>query len=193
MLTDKLKNYHIILGSGSPRRQHLLKELKVDFEIAKIDVIEEYPKYLHGNEITTFLAELKSKAYSKPLKENEVLITADTIVRVNGKIIGKPIDAKDAKAILKTLSGTEHEVISSVCLRSKHKKKTFSDTTDVFFKVLDEEEIDYYIETFKPFDKAGAYGIQEWLGYIGVIKIVGSYFNVMGFPVHKFYKEMMKF
>ncbi len=192
MLNKKLKDYRLILGSGSPRRKQFLKDLGLDFIVETKDVEEVYPKYLHGREITDYLAELKANAFINELKENDILITADTIVRFNGKVIGKPKDANDAKSMLKALSGQTHEVITSVCIKTMNKQTTIHDTTDVYFKVLTTEEIDFYVDNFKPFDKAGAYGIQEWLGYIGVEKIKGSHFNVMGFPVHKFYKEMMK-
>jgi len=193
MLHKKLQNYNIILASGSPRRQYFLKELKLEFTTKSIDVEEIYPPYLHGNEITGFLAQLKADAYKDELKDKDILITADTIVRCNGKILGKPTDKADAKNMLMLLSGNEHEVITSICIKTKKNMKIINDTTVVYFEQLNEEEIDYYISNYSPFDKAGSYGIQEWLGYIAVKKIKGSFFNVMGFPVHKFYKEMMKF
>jgi len=192
MLTDKLKNYQLLLASKSPRRQQFLKDLGLPFTTVSIDVEENYPKYLHGNEITSFLAELKADAYEQELKPNEILITADTIVRASGKILGKPKDVEAAKKILHILSNNQHEVITSVCIKTQDKTKIINDTTTVYFKKLTDEEIDFYIQNFKPFDKAGAYGIQEWIGYIGVKKIEGSFYTVMGFPVHKFYKEMMK-
>jgi len=191
MLNKKFKDYTIILASGSPRRQQILKDLGLDFIVKKKDIEEIYPKYLHGKEITNFLAELKAKAFADELKENDILITADTIVRFNGKVLGKPKDLEDAKAMLKELSGQAHEVITSICIKTIDKKVMINATTDVYFKKLTTDEIDYYVDTFKPLDKAGSYGIQEWLGFIGVQKIIGSYSNVMGFPVHKFYKEMM--
>ncbi|WP_456442603.1 Maf family nucleotide pyrophosphatase [Psychroserpens sp.] len=193
MLTKKLENFNIILASGSPRRQQFLKDLGLSFTVKFIDVEEIYPKYLHGNEITSFLAQLKADAYEETLKKNDILITADTIVRSNGKILGKPTDATDAKNMLLELSNQEHEVITSICIRTNTSTKIINDTTIVYFEKLSKEEIDYYIDKYAPFDKAGSYGIQEWLGYIAVKKIEGSFFNVMGFPVHKFYKEMMKF
>ncbi len=193
MLNKKLENYNIILASGSPRRQQILKDLGLNFTVKSIDVEEIYPKYLHGNEITSFLAELKTDAYEETLNENDILITADTVVRFNGRILGKPTDVQDAKKMLTELSNNEHEVITSICIRTSKETKIISDTTVVYFEKLNEEEIDFYIDNYAPFDKAGSYGIQEWLGYIAVKKIKGSFFNVMGFPVHKFYKEMMKF
>ncbi len=193
MLHNKLENYHIILASGSPRRQQFLKELGLQFTIKSIDVDEVYPKYLHGNEITGFLAQLKADAYEEELNDNDLLITADTIVRHNGKILGKPANRDDAKKMLSALSNQQHEVITSICIKTNTGTKIINDTTVVYFDTLKADEIDFYIDNFKPFDKAGSYGIQEWLGYIAVKKIEGSFFNVMGFPVHKFYKEMMKF
>jgi len=193
MLDKKLENYNIILASGSPRRQQFLKDLGITFIVKFIDVEEIYPKYLHGNEITRFLAQLKADAYEETLNTNDILITADTIVRSNGKILGKPTDATYAKKMLLELSNQEHEVITSICIRTNTNTKIINDTTIVHFEKLSEAEIDYYIDKYAPFDKAGSYGIQEWLGYIAVKRIEGSFFNVMGFPVHKFYKEMMKF
>jgi len=193
MLNDKLKNYNIILASSSPRRQQFLKDLGLQFTVQTIDIEEVYPKYLHGNEITSFLAELKANAFEYEINEKDILITADTIVRFSGKILGKPKDATDAKNMLKELSGQHHEVITSICIKTTKTSKIINDTTVVYFEKLSDEEIDFYIDKFKPFDKAGSYGIQEWIGFIGVRKIEGNYTTVMGFPVHKFYKEMMKF
>jgi len=191
MLNKKLENYRLILASGSPRRQQFLKDLNLDFIIKTKDVKEVYPKYLHGKEITDYLAKLKAKAFANELETNDILVTADTIVRFNGKVLGKPKDADDAKAMLRELSGQAHEVITSVCIKTVDKQILINDSTDVYFKELTDDEINFYIDNFKPFDKAGSYGIQEWLGYVAVKKIKGSFFNVMGFPVHKFYKEMM--
>ena len=193
MLIYKLKKYKLLLGSKSPRRQQFLVDLGLSFTSVSIDFEEDYPKYLHGNEITHYLAELKADAYDNKLEADEILITADTIVRVSGKVLGKPKDAEDAKNMLTLLSEKQHEVITSMCIKTKGKTKIISDTTIVHFKKLTEEEIDFYIENYKPYDKAGAYGIQEWLGYIAVEKIEGSFYTVMGFPVHKFYKEMIEF
>ena len=193
MLNKNLEKYNIILGSASPRRQQFLKDLGIHFTVKAIDVEEIYPKYLHGNEITGYLAELKANAFQEPLKENDILITADTIVRFSGKILGKPKDSEDAKKMLTELSGQHHEVITSLCIKTTRKTKIINDTTIVYFDNLSEEEIDFYISNYKPFDKAGSYGIQEWIGYVAVKKIEGSFFTVMGFPVHKFYKEMIKF
>ncbi len=193
MLDKKLEKYNVILASGSPRRQQLLKELRIDYSIRKKEIEENYPNYLHGSEITDYLAELKATAFVAELKENDLLITADTVVRHQGKILGKPKDKEDAIKMLEQLSGSIHEVITSISLTSVSKQKTIHDTTQVWFKKLSAEEIFYYVENYQPFDKAGAYGIQEWLGFIAIQKIEGSYFNVMGFPVHKFYKEIIDF
>lgn len=193
MLNDKLKKYNLILASSSPRRQQLLRDLGLHFTIKSIDVEEVYPKYLHGNEISGYLAELKANAFNDELNDQDILITADTIVRFSGKILGKPKNETDAKNMLTELSGKQHEVITSLCIKTSKTTKIINDTTIVYFEKLSDEEIDYYINNYKPFDKAGSYGIQEWIGYIGVKKIEGNYSTVMGFPVHKFYKEMMKF
>lgn len=193
MLTEKLKNNHLILASGSPRRQHFLKELKLNFEIRVKEVDEVYPNYLKREEITDFLAKLKASPFKIELKESDILITADTIVWLDNKAIGKPKNAIDAQVMLTKLSAKTHEVISSVCITSIEKQVVFNDITNVTFKELSKSEIEFYIKEYQPFDKAGSYGIQEWIGYIGIEKIEGSYFNVMGFPVHKFYRELLKF
>ncbi|REH48796.1 septum formation protein [Tenacibaculum gallaicum] len=190
MLSTKLSKYSIILASNSPRRQELIKSLDIPFSIKIKEVEEIYPKELNHTEITDFLANLKASPFKKDLKENELLITSDTIVWIHSKALGKPKNYEEAFQMLKELSNTTHEVITSICITSKSFQKTINDTTIVSFKKLLDEEIDYYINTYKPFDKAGAYGIQEWIGKIGITKIEGSYFNVMGFPVHKLYKEL---
>lgn len=190
MLNEKLKNYSIILASGSPRRQQFFKDLNLDFTVDVKEVDEVYPTKLKASEITDYLADLKSKAFSS-LKENELVITSDTIVWLENKALEKPKNQADAFTMLKTLSGKKHEVITSVSIKTNHFQKIFNDTTNVYFKELTDEEISFYIQHYQPFDKAGAYGIQEWLGFIGIDKIEGSYFNVMGLPVHKLYKELM--
>lgn len=192
MLRDKLKDKQIILGSGSPRRKFFLEELGLDFEIRLKEVEENFPKTLVNSEITDYLATLKSKPFLKELKDNDVLITADTIVWLNKRAIGKPKSSSDAKEMLHTLSGKTHEVISTIAVTTNKKTHLINDSTSVTFKPLSNTEINYYIDQFKPFDKAGSYGIQEWIGYIGIERIDGSYFNVMGFPVQKFYELMMK-
>ncbi len=191
MLQQKIK-HQLILASESPRRHQFLKDLQLDFEIRLKEVEEIFPKHLKGKAITEFLAKLKSAPFGN-LKDNEIVITADTIVWHKNCMIGKPKNETEAIKMLHDLSNSTHKVFTSVCLKSNTKKIIFSDTTKVTFKKLSAEEIEYYVTKFKPLDKAGSYGIQEWIGYIGVKKIKGSYFNVMGFPVHKFYKELLKF
>ena len=191
MLREKLSNYNLILASGSPRRQHFFKELDVPFTIDIREVDETYPEHLKGAQITDYLADLKSKSFSN-LKSNDVLITSDTIVWFEEKAIGKPINKKDAFDMLKKMSGKEHDVFTSVSIKSAYFQSIFNDKTSVEFEEFTNEEINYYIEKFTPFDKAGSYGIQDWIGLIGVKKISGSYFNVMGLPVHKLYKELLK-
>ena len=191
MLKEKLSNYNIILASKSPRRQQFLKELELPFSIQLKEVVEIYPKELQGSEITDYLADLKSHPFNN-LKENDLLITSDTIVWLDKKALGKPKDNNDAIKILQELSGKKHQVITSVSIKGYHFQTIFNDITDVYFKELTVDEINYYIKKYKPFDKAGSYGIQEWIGFIGIEKIEGSYFNVMGLPVQKLYKELMK-
>jgi septum formation protein len=191
MLSEKLKNKNIILASGSPRRQELFKALGLDFSIMVKTVEEIYPSTLKAAEITNYLAELKAAAFSE-LAENDIVITSDTIVWMNDKAIEKPKDKQLAIVMLQELSGRKHQVITSICIKTFTSQKVFYDETMVYFKPLSLEEIMYYVENYEPFDKAGAYGIQEWIGYIGVTKIEGSYFNVMGLPVHKLYEELMK-
>jgi septum formation protein len=190
MLRDKLKNYNIILASKSPRRQQFFKDLDIDFSIQLKEVEEIYPKELKGSEITDFLAVLKSNSFTD-ISEKDILITSDTIVWLDDTALGKPKDADDAFNMLKSLSGKKHEVITSICIKNKHFQKVISDTTTVSFKDITDDEINYYIKNYKPFDKAGAYGIQEWIGFIAIDNLEGSYFNVVGLPVHKLYKELM--
>ena len=190
MLKEKLKDYQVILASGSPRRHQFFKDLDIDFTIQLKEVEEVYPEELKGNEITDFLADLKSKSFTN-LSEKELLITSDTIVWLEGKALGKPVDAADAFLMLSALSGKKHEVITSISIRSKYFQKIINDTTIVSFNAITDDEINYYIKHYKPFDKAGGYGIQEWIGYIAINNLEGSYFNVVGLPVHKLYKELM--
>lgn len=190
MLNEKLKNHHIILASGSPRRQEFFKNLGLDFEIRLKPIKEEYPLRLTHFEISNYLAQLKAIPFKAELKANDILITSDTIVWHHNKALGKPRDKNEAFQIIKSLSNSTHEVITSVCFTSVNFEKTLYDITKVTFKNLTDEEIWYYINTSKPFDKAGAYGIQEWIGQIGVNKIEGSYFNVMGLPTHIVYKTL---
>ena len=191
MLKEKLKNYHLILASKSPRRQQFFKDLNLDFTIQLKEVEEIYPKELKGTEITEFLANLKSKAFTN-LSDKDLLITSDTIVWLENEALGKPKDEADAFKMLQSLSGKKHEVISSISIKTNNFQKIISDVTSVYFKEISDEEINYYIKNYKPFDKAGAYGIQEWIGFIAIDKIEGSYFNVVGLPVHKLYDALMK-
>ena len=190
MLNEKLKNYTIILASGSPRRQQFFKELGIYVDIRLKPVKEEYPQRLSHFEISDYLAQLKALPLQNELKDNDILITSDTIVWHNNKALGKPKDSAEAFQMIKSLSNATHEVITSVCFTSKTFQKTVNSTTKVTFKAFTDDEINYYINTCKPFDKAGAYGIQEWIGQIGVTKIEGSYFNVMGLPTHLVYKTL---
>lgn len=189
-MLNKLKSYDIILGSGSPRRLELFQALNIPFEVKLIDIEETYPENLHAEEIPLHLAKQKADAYDNIMQDNTLVITADTIVWLDGKVLGKPTDRADAKLMLETLSGRTHKVITGVCIKTKEKSKTFYTITEVSFSVLDEEEIDYYLDNYAPYDKAGSYGVQEWIGFIGVEKMVGSYFNVMGLPIQKLYKEL---
>jgi len=192
MLNDKLKNYKIILASGSPRRQQFLKDMNLDFEIRLKEIEEIYPDNLQGVEITNYLAILKSQAFEGELAPNDILITSDTIVWLNGKALGKPKDYDDAVQILKSLSNATHEVITSVCFKTIHKTETLFDVTKVTFNTLTESEIRYYLDNYKPFDKAGAYGIQDWIGLVGISRIDGSYTNVVGLPTEKVYQYLDK-
>ena len=191
MLRKKLSKYNVILASKSPRRQQFFKDLDIPFTIQLKEVEEVYPSTLEGAAITDFLADLKSKPFID-LKENDLLITSDTIVWLDNKALGKPKDKTEAIEILQQLSGKMHQVITSVSIKGKNFQTLFNDTTNVYFKNLTVDEIHYYVENHKPYDKAGSYGIQEWIGFIGIEKIEGSYFNVMGLPVQKLYKELIK-
>lgn len=189
-----LKNYHILLGSNSPRRRELLAGLDLDFEVCVIPGLkEEYPAGLTPEEIPVFLAKLKANAYLSSLKEDSLLITADTIVWNRQQVIGKPKDRAEAIAMLQQLSGHEHQVVTGVCLSTIEKQKAFSVTSTVRFAPLTDDEIIYYVDKYKPFDKAGSYGIQEWIGYVGVESITGSFYNVMGLPVQRLYQELKNF
>jgi len=194
MLLTYIKNYDIILASGSPRRQQLLAEMDIPFRILIKPVEEIFPEGLSPAEAAAFLCRLKSEAFTEnDFKKNTLIITADTVVALDNRIMGKPEDAEEACAMLRELSGRKHEVITGVCLRLKNKIKAFTASTHVWFKVLPEEEIDYYVREYKPLDKAGAYGIQEWIGHAAIHKIKGSYFNVMGLPTHRLYEELREF
>jgi len=194
MINDILKGKRLILASKSPRRQQLLRELGVEFEIRSNGDDEElFPDSLSMTEIPVFLAKQKAQPLLSKLSKDEILITSDTIVWCNDQVIGKPTDEKDAFRILSLLSDNKHIVITGVCLSSTEKSKCFYATTDVYFRKLTDDEIWFYIKNYKPFDKAGAYGIQEWIGFIGIYRIDGSYFNVMGLPVQKLYTELQEF
>lgn len=185
--------FQLILGSGSPRRQELLKSLGFDFLIKPTNVDETFPIDLVAEEIPLYLAEKKADAYPDDLKETDILITADTIVWCEGKVFNKPANFAEGKKMLEALSGKMHEVFTGICLKSGNKQTTFYDVSKVYFKKLKPEEIEYYLINFTPYDKAGGYGVQDWLGYIGIDKIEGSFYNVMGLPVKDLYEELIKF
>ena len=190
-MLDNLKNYHIILASNSPRRRELLSGLGISYEVRTLPGIDEsYPADLPVEQIAEYIAAEKAAAYQRQMASGELIITADTIVVVAGKVMGKPHDADDARRMLRKLSNCTHQVITGVCLTTVEKQRRFSVITDVTFKALTDAEIDYYITNYRPFDNAGAYGIQEWIGYIGVTGLHGSYFNVMGLPVQRIYMEL---
>lgn len=193
MLKQAIKNYTIVLASSSPRRQEFFKNLDIDFEIRLKETEELYPDDLTGVEITTFLAELKANAFEGTLKKNEILITSDTIVWHKNKAIGKPKDYDDAYKILKSLSNATHEIITAVCFKTTEKRTSFHEISKVTFTTLSDEEIYYYLDNYKPYDKSGAYSIQEWIGLIGIHKIEGSYTNIVGLPVQKVYKKLISF
>ena len=187
MLKNIIDKYKIILASGSPRRQQFFKDLNIPFSVKLFDVEEIYDPNLKREEITNYLSELKAKPFDTILNENELVITSDTIVWFQNKALGKPNNRKESFEMLSALSNNSHEVITSISFKTKNSVKTIHDTTKVYFKKLSIEEINFYIDNFKPFDKAGSYGIQEWIGYIGVEKIEGNYSNVIGLPIPKLY------
>ena len=193
IMLDNLKKFNIVLASNSPRRKELMSGLGVDYVVKTLpDVDESYPDTLQGEEIPAYISREKAEAYQSMIEPDELLITADTIVWVNGEVLGKPKDREDAIRMLRKLSGASHQVITGVCLTTKGWQNSFTVTTDVTFAVLSEEEIVYYVDKYSPMDKAGAYGVQEWIGFIGVESISGSYYNVMGLPVQKLYRELIK-
>jgi septum formation protein len=192
MLKEKLKNHHLILASASPRRQKFFSDLDLDFTIKLKPVVEEYPKKLRHFEITDYLAQLKALPFKADLQDKDILVTSDTIVWQNENALGKPRDKAEAFQILKALSNATHEVITSVCFTTTISQKTVSNVTKVTFKELTDEEINYYLDNFKPYDKAGAYGIQDWIGYIAITKIEGSHYNVMGLPLHLVYQTLLE-
>ncbi len=193
MLLQNLEQYEIILASQSPRRQQLLSDLGLKFSVQPMDTPENFPEGMGMTEVPVYLAELKAEAFSPILKNNQLVITADTIVWLDGKVMNKPMDYADGSRMLKDLSGKKHQVLTGVCLLSTEKKVSFYASTDVWFKELSDAEINYYLENFRPYDKAGAYGIQEWIGHIGILRIGGSFFNVMGLPVHSLYEHLKVF
>jgi len=194
MLLEDLQGYKIILASGSPRRKLLMESVGISFTtITDIEVDEDYPEELKGANITEYLAEKKANAYPKDLLQNEILITADTIVCQGNKVLLKPVDREDAVSILNQISDNSHFVYTGVHIRSKNRNRSFVASTEVKFGRLTADEIDFYIDKYKPYDKAGSYGIQEWIGYVGVEEIHGSYFNVMGLPIHMLYRELETF
>ncbi len=193
MILNNLSKYKIKLASNSPRRRELLSGLGIDYEVKILPGIDEtYPDTLQGEEIPVYIARKKADAYRPSMGKDELIITADTIVYINGKVLGKPRDEADARYMLRQLSGSSHQVITGVCITTCEFQKTFSATTEVTFDNLTNEEIDFYIERYHPMDKAGSYGIQEWIGFIGVSGIHGSYFNVMGLPIQRLYQELKK-
>lgn len=192
-MLDNLKKYKVILASNSPRRKELLAGLGVDYEVRTLpDVDESYPETLKGADIPLYIAKEKADAYLNMMQPGELMITADTIVWLDGKVLGKPADREDALRMLREMSGRTHEVFTGVCVTTTEWQRSFTAQTEVRFASLSEEEINYYVDQFKPMDKAGAYGVQEWIGFIGVENISGSYYNIMGLPVQRLYKELLK-
>lgn len=193
-MLDNLKDRHIILASHSPRRRFLLSQLGLEFTETSADIDESIPDGMSPGDAALFLAEKKADCFTDLLEDpRNIIITADTLVLVNGLVLGKPEGGEGAVRMLKTLSGNMHRVVTGICIRSSDKKRSFTNWTDVYFKELTDDEISYYLEKYKPYDKAGAYGIQEWIGYIGITRIDGSYFNVMGLPVQQLYEELSRF
>ncbi|MBF1383574.1 Maf-like protein [Prevotella aurantiaca] len=185
------KDYHIILASNSPRRKELLRGLDIAFDVrVQPDIAETYPESAAPADVAGYISREKANAYKDTITEHELIITADTVVIVGNKILGKPANNDEAKEMLRKISGRKHQVVTGVCLTTTEKQHCFSVSTDVTFKNLTEKEIEYYVETYSPLDKAGAYGIQEWIGYVGVTALEGSYFNVMGLPVQRIWEEL---
>ena len=194
LLKDKLHNYRVLLASKSPRRRQLLEGCGIAFEIAEGREAEEvYPSILPAEQVAEYLSGLKSDAYADVLAADDLLITADTVVIAGGEILGKPTDRTDAVRMLRSLSGCEHKVITGVTLRTVAKKESFSCESKVRFRGLSDEEIEHYVDTYRPYDKAGAYGIQEWIGYVAIEAIEGSFYNVMGLPVQALYVRLGEF
>lgn len=190
---ENIQHYKIVLASNSPRRRELLSGLNLEYTVRVLpDIDESYPDTLKGEEIPMYISREKAKAYRNSMAEDELIITADTVVCINEKVLGKPRTQEEAKEMLRGLSGKTHQVITGVCLMTCGLQRTFSATTQVTFDVLTEDEIEFYVEKFRPLDKAGAYGVQEWIGFVGVSRLEGSYFNVMGLPVQRLYQELKK-
>ena len=190
----KITNYKVLLASNSPRREELLRGIDIDFEVKVLpDIDESYPDNIPSEEIAEFVAIKKAKPYAASLHEDELLLTADTIVLLEDTVLGKPANKKEAKQMLRQLSGKTHRVITGVCLTSTKKQTSFSATSDVEFGKLTDQEIEYYVERYSPMDKAGAYGVQEWIGYVAVKHISGSYYNIMGLPIQRVYRDLTKF
>lgn len=192
-MLDNLEKYKVILASGSPRRRELMAGLGVNYEVRMLpDVDESYPDTLQGEEIPLYIAKEKADAYIPMMQPDELIITADTIVWLDGKVLGKPRDREDALQMLRTMSGRTHEVFTGVCITTTDWQRSFTAQTEVRFATLSDDEIIYYVDNFKPMDKAGAYGVQEWIGFIGVENISGSYYNIMGLPVQRLYRELLR-
>lgn len=193
-ILDNISHYKIILASNSPRRKELLSGLDIEYEVKTIpDIDESYPDSIKKTEVALYIAKAKACAYNDFMQNDTLLITADTVVVLGDKVYGKPTDTEDAKKMLRELSGNTHIVATGVCITTKDKQQAFSVESEVRFAKLEEEEIEYYVSKYKPFDKAGSYGIQEWIGYIAVEYISGSYFNIMGLPVQRLYQELKRF
>ncbi len=194
LLHEKLKNYRLLLASQSPRRHELIAGCGLPYELApRFECEERYPDGLPAEEVPLYLAQLKSRAYPEPLGERDLLLTADTVVVLDGEVLGKPRNRQEAAEMLRRLSGRRHTVVTGVAFRTTSRQHAFEARTDVWFRTLDQEEIDYYVDTFRPFDKAGSYGIQEWIGYAAIERIEGSFYNVMGLPIQKVYVELNQF
>ena len=192
-MLENLNKYKVVLASNSPRRKELLSGLGIDYEVKTLpDIDESFPEGLSEVETATYIARAKADVYRNIMQSDELIITADTIVWLDGEVMGKPLDGEDARRMLRALSGKTHQVITGVCLMTIDSQKAFATVTDVTFCHLSEEEIDYYVERYRPMDKAGSYGIQEWIGFVGVESISGSYFNVMGLPIQRLYTELKK-
>lgn len=190
---ENIQHYKIVLASNSPRRKELLSGLNLEYTVRVLpDIDESYPDTLKGEEIPMYISREKAEAYRNSMAEDELIITADTVVCINEKVLGKTRTLEEAKEMLRELSGKTHQVITGVCLMTRDLQRTFSATTQVTFDVLTEDEIEFYVEKFRPLDKAGAYGVQEWIGFVGVSRLEGSYFNVMGLPVQRLYQELKK-